>query len=79
MIALPIADWRLGLVVFAVVPPALALTRWFQRTSHVALIETRNRIGIVTAQVAESLSGMAIVQAFNRDGLPERSSTSSTP
>ena len=67
VIALLIADFRLGLVVFAIVPPALVLTRWFQRTSHVALIETRNRIGIVTAQVAESLSGMAVVQAFNRE------------
>ena len=67
VIALLIADWRLGLVVFAIIPPALVLTRWFQRTSHVALVETRNRIGIVTAQIAESVSGMAIVQAFNRE------------
>jgi ABC-type multidrug transport system fused ATPase/permease subunit len=65
--ALLIADWRLGLVVFAIVPPALALTVWFQRTSHVALVEQRNRIGAVTAQIAESVAGMAIVQAFNRE------------
>jgi ABC-type multidrug transport system fused ATPase/permease subunit len=67
VIALLIADWRLGLVVFATVPPALVLTRWFQRTSHVALVETRNRIGVVTAQIAESVSGMAVIQAFNRE------------
>jgi ATP-binding cassette subfamily B protein len=67
VIALLIADWRLGLVVFAVVPPALLLTRWFQRASHVALVETRNRIASVTAQMAESISGMTIVQAFNRE------------
>jgi len=65
--ALLIADWRLGLVVFAIVPPALALTRWFTRVSHVALVETRNRIAAVTAQIAESVSGMAVVQAFNRE------------
>jgi ABC-type multidrug transport system fused ATPase/permease subunit len=65
IIALLIADWRLGLVVFITVPPALVLTRWFQRASHVALIETRNRIAAVTAQIAESVSGMAVVQAFN--------------
>ncbi|HUJ92657.1 MAG TPA: ABC transporter ATP-binding protein [Gaiellaceae bacterium] len=65
--ALLIADWRLGLVVFAIVPPALALTRWFQRTSHVALVEQRNRIAAVTAQIAESVAGMAVVQAFNRE------------
>jgi ABC-type multidrug transport system fused ATPase/permease subunit len=67
VIALLIADWRLGLVVFAIVPPALVLTRWFQRTSHVALVETRNRIAAVTAQIAESVAGMAVVQAFNRE------------
>ncbi len=65
--ALLIADWRLGLVVLATVPPALALTRWFTHVSHVALVETRNRIAAVTAQVAESVSGMAVVQAFNRE------------
>src|SRR5689334_10988339 len=65
--ALLIADWRLGLVVFAIIPPALVLTRWFQRTSHVALVETRNRIAVVTAQIAESVAGMAVVQAFNRE------------
>jgi ABC-type multidrug transport system fused ATPase/permease subunit len=65
--ALLIADWRLGLVVFAIVPPALALTRWFTRVSHVALVETRNRIAAVTAQIAESVAGMAVVQAFNRE------------
>jgi ABC-type multidrug transport system fused ATPase/permease subunit len=65
IIALMIADWRLGLVVLITVPPALVLTRWFQRASHVALIETRNRIAAVTAQIAESVSGMAVVQAFN--------------
>ncbi|HEY3544173.1 MAG TPA: ABC transporter ATP-binding protein [Gaiellaceae bacterium] len=67
VLALLIADWRLGLVVVAIVPPALVLTRWFQRVSHVALVESRERIGAVTAQIAESVSGMAVVQAFNRE------------
>jgi len=67
VVALAIADWRLGLVVVAIVPPALVLTRWFQRTSHVALVESRNRIAAVTAQIAESVAGMAVVQAFNRE------------
>jgi ATP-binding cassette subfamily B protein len=62
-----IADWHLGLVVVAIVPPALVLTRWFQRVSHIALVESRERIGAVTAQIAESVSGMAVVQAFNRE------------
>ena len=62
-----IADWRLGLVVFAAVPPAIVMSRWFQRTSNVALVETRNRIAAVTAQIAESVAGMAVVQAYRRE------------
>ncbi|HVI20272.1 MAG TPA: ABC transporter ATP-binding protein, partial [Gaiellales bacterium] len=62
-----IVDWRLGLVALVILPPSLVLTRWFQKTSAVAQLEVRNRIATVTAQVAESVSGMAIIQAFNRE------------
>jgi ATP-binding cassette subfamily B protein len=67
LVALFIADWRLGCVVLCIVPPTLVLTRWFQKTSHSALVESRERIGAVTAQIAESVAGMAVVQAFNRE------------
>jgi ABC-type multidrug transport system fused ATPase/permease subunit len=65
--ALLIADWRLGLIAFVVLPPALILSRWFQRVSHAANVEYRNTIAAVTAQIAESVAGMAVVQAFNRE------------
>ena len=48
-------------------PPGILVTRWFQRVSHVAASEVRTRIAIVTAQLAESVAGMAVVQAFNRE------------
>jgi len=67
VIALLIADWRLGLIAFVVLPPTVVLSRWFQRTSHTANVEQRNRIAAVTAQIAESVSGMAVIQAFNRE------------
>jgi ABC-type multidrug transport system fused ATPase/permease subunit len=67
VIALLIADWRLGLIAFVVLPPALILSRWFQRVSHAANVEQRGRIAAVTAQIAESVAGMAVVQAFNRE------------
>jgi ABC-type multidrug transport system fused ATPase/permease subunit len=60
-------DWRLGLVALLVLPPGALVTRWFQRTSHVAFADVRTRIAAVTAQLAESVSGMAVVQAFNRE------------
>jgi ABC-type multidrug transport system fused ATPase/permease subunit len=65
--ALFINDWRLGLISLVVLPPAVVLTRWFQRRSSVAQLEVRNRIGAVTAHLAESVAGMAIVQSFRRE------------
>jgi ABC-type multidrug transport system fused ATPase/permease subunit len=67
LIALFVNDWRLALVALVILPPALVLTRWFQVRSHAAQVEVRNRISGVTAQLAESVAGMAIIQAFNRE------------
>ena len=60
-------DWRLGLVALLVLPPGMLITRWFQRSSHAAFSDVRTRIAAVTAQLAESVAGMAVVQAFNRE------------
>ncbi len=67
VIGLFFLDWRLGLVALLVLPPGILVTRWFQRRSHVAFSDVRTRIAAVTAQLAESISGMAVVQAFNRE------------
>jgi ABC-type multidrug transport system fused ATPase/permease subunit len=67
VIALFVNDWRLALIALVILPPALVVTRWFQVRSAAAQLEVRNRIAAVTAQLAESVSGMAIVQAFNRE------------
>ena len=60
-------DWRLGVVALIVLPPGVIVTRWFQTTSHVAFDDVRTRIAAVTAQIAESVAGMAVVQAFSRE------------
>jgi ABC-type multidrug transport system fused ATPase/permease subunit len=60
-------DWRLGLVALLVLPPGIVVTRWFQRRSHAAFSDVRTRIAAVTAQLAESVAGMAVVQAFTRE------------
>src|SRR5262249_57191443 len=63
-----VLDWRLGLVALVILPPALVLTRWFQVKSHAAFLRVRETISAMTAQIAESVSGMAVIQAFH----PER-------
>jgi ABC-type multidrug transport system fused ATPase/permease subunit len=67
IVGLFILDWRLGLVALVVLPPGIVVTRWFQRRSHAAQSDVRTKISALTAQIAESVAGMAIVQAFNRE------------
>jgi ABC-type multidrug transport system fused ATPase/permease subunit len=67
VIGLFVLDWRLGLVALIILPPTLVLTRWFQVRSHAAFLEVRNTISAMTAQIAESVAGMAVIQAFNRE------------
>jgi ATP-binding cassette subfamily B protein len=66
VLALLINDWRLGLAALVVLPPAIVLSLWFQRTSTRAQFEVRTRIASVTAHIAESVGGMVIVQSFRR-------------
>jgi ATP-binding cassette subfamily B protein len=67
LVALFVTDWRLALVALLVLPPALIVSHWFQVRVSVAFGEVRNRIAAVTAGMAESIAGMAVIQAFNRE------------
>ncbi len=67
IVGLFVLDWRLGLVALVILPPTLVLTRWFQVRSHAAFLQVRETISAMTAQIAESVAGMAVIQAFNRE------------
>ena len=67
LVGLFVLDWRLGLVALVALPPAIVLTRWFQVKSHSAFLRVRETISSMTAQIAESVAGMAVIQAFNRE------------
>ena len=68
LIALAILDWRLALATMVILPPTMIVARWFQIRSHVAFADVRTRISALTAQIAESLAGMAVIQSYNREG-----------
>ena len=68
MIALAILDWRLALATMVILPPTLVVARWFQIRSHAAFADVRTRISALTAHIAESLAGMAVIQSYNREG-----------
>jgi ATP-binding cassette subfamily B protein len=67
IVALMINDWRLGLAALVVLPPAMILAVWFQRTSTRAQLTVRTRIAMVTAHIAESVAGMTVIQTFRRE------------
>jgi len=66
-------NWQLALLSFIVLPiMAVFMGRW--RTLAVGTYRaTRRTIGVVNANLAESISGMRVVQSFTREGTNLRS------
>ncbi|MDT9689151.1 ABC transporter ATP-binding protein [Streptomyces sp. P9(2023)] len=65
--ALLVLDLQLALVVFATLPVLAIATYFFRRSSVKAYELARERIGVVNADLQESVSGLRIVQAFRRE------------
>lgn len=60
-------NWQLSLIVFAVLPILLYATRLFQKAMKGAFIEVRAQVSNLNTFVQERLTGMKIVQLFNRE------------
>ena len=58
---------KLTLIVLAIMPIILAATRWFQKHIKATFQEVRNQVANLNGFVQERLSGMKIVQLFNRE------------
>ena len=67
IIAMALLDWRLALATLVILPPTMVVSRWFQTRSHTAFADVRTRISALTAHIAESLAGMAVIQSYNRE------------
>src|SRR3989454_6594213 len=65
-------DWRLALATLTVVPALSAATALFRIRSARAYRAVRERLGIVTATLAEDIAGMRVVQAFTREPANQR-------
>jgi ATP-binding cassette subfamily B protein len=59
------------IVVFAIVPVMTVMTLWFRSRSESAYTRVRERIADVMADLQESLSGIRIVTAYNRQRFNE--------
>jgi len=62
-------SWRLSLIVFAILPIVIYATRLFQRAMKVAFEEVRNQVANLNSFVQERITGMKIVQIFNREDI----------
>ncbi|HEY0511223.1 MAG TPA: ABC transporter ATP-binding protein, partial [Thermoanaerobaculia bacterium] len=60
-------DWRLALVAFAIVPLLFALTSWFRLRVRQSFREVRVKIARINAFLQEHITGMPVVQLFNRE------------
>ncbi|HCO85523.1 MAG TPA: antibiotic ABC transporter ATP-binding protein [Arenibacter sp.] len=66
-IVMIVANWKLSLIVFAVLPIILYATRLFQKAMKVAFIEVRAQVSNLNSFVQERITGMKIVQLFTRE------------
>jgi ATP-binding cassette subfamily B multidrug efflux pump len=65
MLAMMWLDWQLMLIVATLVPAVILIVLLYQRLSAPAVTRTRELRSDLNAQVAESIAGMAVLQASN--------------
>ncbi len=67
MIAMAWLDWRLMLIVTALIPAVVLIVLFYQRWSAPAVTRARHLRSEINAQVAESINGMSALQASNAE------------
>ncbi len=60
-------NWRLALLAFVLLPVMIAIMRVWRRGAIETYRETRRTIAIVNANLAESIAGVRVAQAFTRE------------
>jgi ABC-type multidrug transport system fused ATPase/permease subunit len=65
-------DWRLALATLTVMPLMFVATAFFRIYSARAYRAVRERLGLVTATLAEDIGGMRVIQAFRREQTNDR-------
>ncbi len=66
-VILIVLDWRLALATLVVIPFMTLGSALFRSRSARAYAQVRERLGLVTATLAEDIAGMRMVQAFTRE------------
>jgi ABC-type multidrug transport system fused ATPase/permease subunit len=71
-VILVVLDWRLALATLTVIPLMTVATAVFRRRSSRAYRAVRERLGLLTATLAEDIAGMRVLQAFTRERTSQR-------
>jgi ATP-binding cassette, subfamily B, multidrug efflux pump len=66
-LALLLLNWQLALLTFFIVPPLLLLTHFIRQGMRASFRAVRIRLARVNAMIAENISGIHIIQLFNRE------------
>jgi ABC-type multidrug transport system fused ATPase/permease subunit len=66
-ILLFVLDWRLALATLVVIPFMSIASAIFRKRSARAYSQVRERLGLVTATLAEDIAGMRVLHAFTRE------------
>jgi ATP-binding cassette subfamily B protein len=66
-VVLFLLDWRLALATLSVIPAMAVGTAIFRVRSTRAYRAVRERLGLVTATLAEDIAGMRVIQSFTRE------------
>lgn len=67
VVAMFVLDWRWALLALAPIPVLVWATRVFQQAIKKAFVDVRNQVARMNEFVQEHVTGMHIVQAFNRE------------
>jgi ATP-binding cassette subfamily B protein len=67
MIAMLFLDWQLALIMFALLPPLILAVRYFAFTQREGYREQRAWLARINADLNENITGMQVVQLFNRE------------
>lgn len=68
LVAMAFLDWRLMLIVATLVPAMVVIILGYQKLSAPAVARTRQLRSDINAQMAESMAGMAVLQASGAAG-----------
>src|SRR5919202_3417611 len=66
-VALVLLSWQLALLTFLVVPPLLLMTHVIRAGMRASFRAVRIRLARVNAMIAENISGIQVIQLFNRE------------